>query len=151
MIMQLRDSAQGGWKGIPIDVAVPLDMGLSTGPGTAEIQAMQRAMLRLFEHWGVTDAEGAVLLGDVSLRTLQRWKAGQYGRAGVDIVARMSNLLGIHKALRLLFADAGRGYRWVRAANADFGGRSALDVMLGGQITDLMRVRRYLDAQRGQW
>jgi hypothetical protein len=151
MAMILRDSAQGGWKGAPLEVFMPLDLGWGAGPSAAEIQAMQRAMLRLFDHWGVTDAEGAVLLGDVSPRTLQRWKAGQYGRAGVDTVARMSNLLGIHKALRLLFADADRGYRWVRTASADFAGRSALDVMLGGQITDLMRVRRYLDAQRGQW
>jgi Protein of unknown function (DUF2384) len=117
----------------------------------AEAQAMQRAMIRLFDHWGVTDAEGSVLLGDVSPRTFQRWKVGHYGRAGVDLVARMSNLLGIHKALRLLFSDPERGYRWVRAANDAFAGRSALEVMLGGQITDLMRVRRYLDAQRGQW
>ncbi len=116
-----------------------------------EAQAMQRAMIRLFALWDVTDADAAILLGDVSPRTFQRWKAGQYGRAGVDLVARMSNLLGIHKALRLLFSDPARGYRWVRVANAAFAGRSALDVMLGGQITDLMRVRRYLDAQRGSW
>jgi hypothetical protein len=24
-------------------------------------------------------------------------------------------------------------------------------VMLGGELTDLMRVRRYLDAERGAW
>jgi hypothetical protein len=116
-----------------------------------ETQAMQRAMIRLFDHWNITDGDASVLLGDVSPRTFQRWKVGQYGRAGVDLVARMSNLIGIHKALRLLFSDPARGYRWIGAANSDFGGRSALDVMLGGQITDLMRVRRYLDAQRGAW
>jgi hypothetical protein len=32
-----------------------------------------------------------------------------------------------------------------------FGNRTALDVMLGGELTDLMRVRRYLDAERGAW
>ena len=31
-------------------------------------------------------------------------------------------------------------------------GQSALDIMLGGELTDLMRVRRrYLDAERGSW
>jgi Protein of unknown function (DUF2384) len=116
-----------------------------------EAQAVQRAVIRLFGLWDITDTEASILLGDVSPRTFQRWKVGQYGRAGVDLIARMSNLLGIHKALRLLFSDPARGYRWIRAENAVFGGRSALGVMLGGQITDLMRVRRYLDAQRGQW
>ena len=41
--------------------------------------------------------------------------------------------------------------RWMQAPNEAFAGRSALDVMLGGELTDLMRVRRYLDAERGGW
>ena len=32
-----------------------------------------------------------------------------------------------------------------------FAGSSALEVMLGGELTDIMRVRRYLDAERGGW
>jgi Protein of unknown function (DUF2384) len=117
----------------------------------AEIHAMQRAMIRLFGNWNINDADASILLGDVSPRTFQRWKSGQFGRAGVDLVARMSNLLGIHKALRLLFAEPARGYNWVHTANAAFGGDSALTIMLRGQLTDLMRVRHYLDAQRGAW
>jgi hypothetical protein len=40
---------------------------------------------------------------------------------------------------------------WVRKPNRArlFGGRPALDRMLGGQIADLFVVREYLDAQRG--
>lgn len=117
----------------------------------AEIRAMQRAVVNLFSRWGLTDEQASRLLGDISVRTYQRWKAGSPGRAGIDLAERMSNLLGIHKALRLLFRDAERGYGWVTRANADFAGRSALEVMLDGRITDLMRVRRYLDARRGQW
>jgi Protein of unknown function (DUF2384) len=149
--MEFREMPMS-FQGFPAEAFVPpAAYGLATDLGAEDGQAMQRAMIRLFDHWDVTDEDAAVLLGDVSPRTFQRWKAGQYGRVGVDLVARMSNLLGIHKALRLLFSDPGRGYRWVRAANDAFGRRSALDVMLGGQITDLMRVRRYLDAQRGAW
>ena len=59
--------------------------------------------------------------------------------------------MGIHKALRIIFSEATRGYAWVRAANGAFDGASALDVMLGGELTDIMRVRRYLDAERGGW
>ena len=44
-----------------------------------------------------------------------------------------------------------RGYAWIKAGNAAFAGKSALEVMLGGELTDLMRVRRYLDAERGLW
>ncbi|GAA4018620.1 DUF2384 domain-containing protein [Sphingomonas swuensis] len=116
----------------------------------AEGQAAFRAVRTLFERWGVTDAQGAVLL-DAPLRTYRRWKADAPPRMGRDLKARLGNLLGIHKALRILFTDPARGYAWVRAPNAAFAGASALEVMLGGELTDLMRVRRYLDAERGGW
>ena len=35
--------------------------------------------------------------------------------------------------------------------NKAFDGKSALDVMMNGYLTDLMRVRNYLDAERGGW
>jgi hypothetical protein len=122
-----------------------------TAPSDAETQAVQRAIIRLFDLWDISDSDASILLGDLSVRTYHRWKAGHYGRVSVDLSARMSNLLGIHKALRLLFSDPNRGYRWIKAANDAFAGQSALKIMRNGQLTDLMRVRRYLDAQRGQW
>jgi len=115
-----------------------------------EAAAMFRAVVKLFRLWGVTDDQAAALL-DLPKRTFARWKAGDLGRIGRDGKARLSNLMGIHKALRLIFHEAPRGYAWVKAPNEAFGGRSALDVMLGGELTDLMRVRRYLDAERGGW
>ena len=73
------------------------------------------------------------------------------GRIGRDGKARLSNLMGIHKALRTIFRDPARGYAWIKAPNEIFDSQSALDVMLGGELTDLMRVLRYLDAERGVW
>jgi len=113
-----------------------------------EAAAMFRACLNLFARWGVSDFQAAVLL-DTAPRTFSRWKSGDLGRLGRDQKARLSNLMGIHKALRIIFRDPGRVYGWVRKPNRAFGGASALDIMLGGELTDLMRVRRYLDAERG--
>jgi uncharacterized protein (DUF2384 family) len=113
-----------------------------------EAAAMFRAVLSLFRRWRLRDEQAAVLL-DVPLRTFRRWKAGDAGRLGRDGRARLSNLMGIHKALRLIFAERQRGYDWIKAPNTAFGGQSALEVMLGGDLTDLIRVRRYLDAERG--
>ncbi len=112
--------------------------------------AMLRAVLNLFGKWDITDEEAAVLL-DLPVRTYRRWKAGQPGRIDRDMKARLSNLLGIHKALRIIFSEPDRTYAWIRARNTAFGDRSALDIMLGGDLTDLMRVRRYVDAERGAW
>jgi uncharacterized protein (DUF2384 family) len=115
-----------------------------------EAAAMFRAALNLFRLWGVNDDQAATIL-DVPRRTFARWKAGEVGRLGRDGKARLSNLIGIHKALKIVFREASRGYAWIKAPNAAFGERSALDIMLGGELTDLMRVRRYLDAERGGW
>ena len=115
-----------------------------------EAGAMFRAALNLFRLWGVTDDQAAIIL-DLPRRTFARWKTGEIGRIGRDGKARLSNLMGVHKALRIIFKEPARGYGWIKAPNAAFSGRSALDVMLDGELTDLMRVRHYLDAERGGW
>ena len=115
-----------------------------------EAAAMFRAAVNLFRLWRITDEDAAVLI-DLPVRSYRRWKAGEIGRIDRDGAARLSNLMGIHKALRIIFSEAQRGYAWIKAGNAAFAGASALDVMLGGELTDIMRVRRYLDAERGAW
>lgn len=132
----------------PIPTA-PLEF--SPGPITdEEAAAMFRAVLNLLRLWDVTDEEAAILV-DLPVRTFRRWKAGDLGRIDRDGKARLSNLLGIHKALRIIFREPQRGYAWIKAPNEAFGNRTALEVMLGGELTDLMRVRRYLDTERGAW
>jgi hypothetical protein len=114
----------------------------------AEAGAMFRACVNLFHRWGLSDAEAAILL-DTAPRTFSRWKAGRLGSLGRDQKARLSNLMGIHKALRIIFRDPERIYHWVKKPSRAFGTKSALEIMLGGELTDIMRVRRYLDAERG--
>ena len=116
----------------------------------AESEAMLRAVVNLFGKWDLTDDQAATLL-DLTARSYRRWKVGEVGRIDRDQRARLSNLMGIHKALRIVFREAQRGCEWIRKENAAFAGKSALTVMLGGELTDLMRVRRYLDAERGGW
>lgn len=133
---------------LPVDTQPP---AFVPAPVTAEeAAAMFRAAVNLFGHWDITDEQAATLL-DLSVRTYRRWKAGEAGRMSRDGKARLSNIMGIHKALRIIFREPQRAYAWITAPNAAFGGQTALDVMLGGELTDLMRVRRYLDAERGAW
>lgn len=94
------------------DVAPPPNGGYSP----PQVEAMQRAIIQLFDRWGVSDAHAAILMGGISTKTFQRWKGGQYGSPSRDQADRMSLLLGIHKALRIIYSDAARGYRWIRAA-----------------------------------
>ena len=115
-----------------------------------EASAMFRAVLNLFGKWDLTDEQAAILL-DMPVRSYRRWKSEGPGKVSRDGRARRSNLMGIHHALRIIFSQAQRGYAWIKAGNTAFAGSSALDVMLGGELTDIMRVRRYLDGERGGW
>lgn len=114
-----------------------------------EAAALARTTVNLFRAWGLTDGEARVLLGDMAQRTWARWKVGDIGRIDRDLRARMAILMGIHKALRHLFSEPARGYAWIRKPSAAFSGRSALDIMMRGEITDLIDLRAYLDAERG--
>lgn len=116
-----------------------------------EAAALARTTVNLFRAWQITDAEACTLLGDMAKRTWSRWKDGQIGRIDRDLRMRMALLMGIHKGLRYLFRDPERGYAWIRKPNAAFEGRSALEVMLRGEITDLIALRDWLNAERGAW
>ncbi len=112
---------------------------------------MQRAAINILARWGVSDVDAAVILGGISPKTFRRWKAGDYGRVNRDLADRLSLLLGIHKALRIIFAAPATGYDWMRRPNAQLGGRTPLQLLLQGGMGDLQRLRRWLDAMRGGW
>lgn len=131
----------------PEDPTPPLGSSYSAD----ELHAMQRAVIALFERWGVSDVDASIILGGISAKTFRRWKDGDFGRVNRDLADRISNLLGIHKALRIIFVDPATGYEWMRAKNTAFQDRSALAVMRQGGMEDIVRIRRYLDSVRGGW
>jgi Protein of unknown function (DUF2384) len=108
-----------------------------------------RAFFRLVGLWGLTMEEARVLLGRPSRARLYNWKAGRVSGLPHDTVQRISYLLGIHKALQILYSEPHLADAWVRRPNAAFGGQSALQRMLAGDVADLAAVRSHLDAARG--
>jgi hypothetical protein len=110
-----------------------------------------RAFFRLVALWGLTIEQARVLLGQPSRATLYNWKAGRVRSLPHDTLRRISYLLGIHKALQILYSDPALADLWVQRPNAAFGGQSALERMLAGDVTDLATVRAHLDAARGGW
>lgn len=110
-----------------------------------------RAFFTLADRWKLRVAEQRKLLGDPPESTFYKWKRERDGALGRDTLERISYLLGIFKALAILFPQPDRADAWLRKPNdaPTFGGRTALERMLSGNVADLYVVRQYLDAQRG--
>lgn len=59
-----------------------------------------------------------------------------------DVLVRISYVMGIYKALREIFQTEKQANEWPRTPNRDFQNRSALEVMLEGELA---KVRSYLE------
>src|SRR3982751_6960413 len=92
-------------------------------------------VVALLDHWGLGPADQATLLGlsAQSRSTVARYRKGEPLADSADLLARVGHLLGIHKALRILFPhDRDLAYRWVSAPNRRFGERAPLEIMKQG-------------------
>ena len=120
-------------------------------PGWAE--PALRTFFRIAEAWDLSIDEQMTLLGLPSRSTYFVWKKKGVERLPRDVLERLSYVFGIWKALQILLPDGAAADAWIRKPNAaaPFGGRSALDRMLSGNVADLYVVRQYLDAERGGW
>ena len=111
-----------------------------------------RAFANIAEAWGLSVADQLKLLGIASRSTFFKWRRETSPRLPRDTLERLSYLLGIYKSLQILLPDAKAADEWVRKPSQAplFGGHSALERMLSGQVADLYVVREYLDAERGR-
>ena len=103
----------------------------------------------LMEKWGCSTTEQKVLLGSVGNTTYHKYKSLPEVHLNHNLMERISYLMGIHKALRIIFNNHhDRAYQWVSKPNqaAPFNGQSALQFMLSGRMTERADVRRYLDS-----
>jgi transcriptional regulator with XRE-family HTH domain len=115
-------------------------------------EKLAKMVVTLLEHWQLSPADQATLLGlsAQSRSTVARYRRGEPLADNADLLARAGHLLGIHKALRILFPeDRDLAYRWVTAPNRRFGERAPLELMKQG-FEGLLAVRRYLDFERGR-
>jgi uncharacterized protein (DUF2384 family) len=106
------------------------------------------AFLALAEVWRLSTDQQITLLGAPARSTYFKWKKDG-GSMSPDTVERVSHLMAIYKALQILFPIPERADAWLGRPHRFFGNRSARDVMLDGKLEDILRVREYLDAQRG--
>lgn len=118
----------------------------------ANRERLARMVVQLLDRWQLTAVDQATLLGlsGNSRSTVARYRRGEPLADSPDLLARAGHLLGIHKALRLIFPhDLELAYRWVSAPNKRFG-TTPLEVMKRHGYEGILAVRRYLDFERGR-
>lgn len=126
---------------------------LAQPPRPDSAHAALRTFFRIASLWQLGVEDQMILLGLGSRSTYFKWKKEGTSSLSRDTLERLSYIFGIYKALQILLPDERAADAWVRRPNTapPFDGRSALDLMLGGQVRDLFVVRHYLDAERGGW
>ena len=114
----------------------------SIDPGT-----LLPAIFNIFSLWRLTGQQQMMLLGLSNEKTLYNWKnQPEKAKLTRDCLERASYILGIYRALQVLFPDEAQSDRWLHIPNDNplFGGTAPLDKMLEGLVVDLAVVRDHL-------
>jgi hypothetical protein len=143
-----RLAAGFSWD-VPADLSERAVQERLSGPAVA-------GFFRLAASWKLRDEDARQLLGGISNGTFYQWKSRSGGRhtgsrrLNQDELTRISLLLGIFKALNILYSPK-LAAAWVQLPNRNplFRGETPLAYMLRGGLPGVLAVRRLLDARRG--
>ncbi|RIV79945.1 antitoxin Xre-like helix-turn-helix domain-containing protein [Pelagerythrobacter aerophilus] len=119
-----------------------------SGPGL-------RTFLNIAEFWSLSEDQQRQVLGGPASSTYRRWckKAREHGDLilSADVLTRISAVLGIYAALRVLFAEEDERIRWLAQPHIApvFGGLPPMNLVTRGALGELLTLRRFLDAARG--
>jgi hypothetical protein len=108
------------------------------------------AFLNIMKQWQVKDELARQLLGGISNGAFYDLKKTRSRALEEDRLRRVSYLVGIFKALNVLY-DQELADRWIQMPNTNrlFGGSTPLSYLAGGGLPAFITLRRLLDARRG--
>jgi hypothetical protein len=110
-----------------------------------------RTFFRIADAWKLTPEEQVMIVGCSSLPTLCDWRERpDSAPLEPEALERLSCIFGIFRGLQILLPDEPAADAWIKKPNSAplFRGRSALEVILQGNLDDLRMVRRYIDDQQ---
>jgi hypothetical protein len=129
--------------------AVLIDLNSKTERERLSKSAL-KGFFKLNAAWQLRDDDARELLGGLSSSAFYEWKKNPDRVLEVDRITRVSYLLGIYKALHILYGDK-LADEWIHLPNTNpiFNGRTPLAHMLAGGLLAMQTVRKLLDARRG--
>ena len=100
--------------------------------------------------WKIRDDDARRLLGSISNGTYYALKKGSVRTLNEDRLRRISYLVGIFKALNILYSE-GLADVWMQRPNSNriFGGMTPYEYLAKGGLPAFATVRWLLDARRG--
>lgn len=113
-----------------------------------DLSGALRTVLNILDAWDVTPRDRMAILG-CDQDMYDRWiKTHELGETHEDTLERLSYVLGIWKALQILFPDQAAANTWIHRSNNSpvFNGKTPLSIMVKGRIEDLSLVRIFLDS-----
>ena len=110
-----------------------------------------KAFENLILRFHFNQVEGQKLMGDMPTSSYYKGLSQHNVRLNRDQRERISYLLGIYKALRILFTDSEQAITWINRPNTlpPFNGGTPRQYLIEGSIIRLAEVRRFLDFWRG--
>jgi hypothetical protein len=111
--------------------------------------AALKAFFNLAARWKLRDEDARALLGGVTNGPFYDMKRNPERTLDADRLTRISYLIGIFKALNVLYSEA-LADEWVRLPNTNplFTGSTPLQYLIRGGLPAMLNVRRLLDARR---
>ena len=108
-----------------------------------------RTFFNIMERWKVRDADARRLLGGISNGAYYALKKRPDRTLDEDRIRRISYLVGIFKALNLLYGEE-LADRWMTLHNRNriFRGATPVQYLIRGGLPAFATVRRLLDARR---
>lgn len=113
-----------------------------------------KAAVQILENWGC-NAQQAINILQIKKSSFYRYKSNvNSARLNNDQLTRVSYLLNIHQALKVIFSNPENinSFMSLPNHNAYFAGAKPLDIISGGNFADLHDVAMRIDALRiGRW
>jgi antitoxin Xre/MbcA/ParS-like protein len=111
-----------------------------------------RIFLSIADLWKLTELQRRLALGYPSRATFYLWSRCARHRTSltlsVDVLSRISTILGIQQVLEELFATEQAGVDWLHESDpVVFGGQSPLSLITSGFYDDILTVHQYLDSK----
>ncbi len=126
-------------------------------PDLSDIKVRQRlsaaavtGFLQIMGRWRMKDPDARQLLGGISTGSYYGWKKQPKRILDQDTLIRISLLIGIFKALNILYSEA-LADAWITLPNRNsmFRGSTPLAYMIQQGQPGMVHVRQLLDARRG--